>query len=118
MEFHSTLQYRHPGGFVERDVTRSYTQQEVEDPEFVGLLRGVVKKRYDHCVLKEDLSRFWDTIAISPFSNQMVASDIKDPLYRFVHKILAETLIGRHKGDNKVNRQSVMFPAGWYYYVQ
>ncbi|KAJ0462832.1 hypothetical protein HanHA300_Chr14g0508451 [Helianthus annuus] len=84
-----------------------YTQQEVEDPGFIGLLRGVVKKKQDHCVVKADLARFWRTIAISPFSNNMVASDIRDPLYRFVHKILAATLIGRQEGDNKVNHHSL-----------
>ncbi|KAM0067138.1 hypothetical protein Hdeb2414_s0002g00057371 [Helianthus debilis subsp. tardiflorus] len=117
----------HHGGFLEPDVvsfvlgkkifnmtlpqfevqTGFYTQQEVEDPGFVDLLRGVVKKRQDHCVLKEDLARFWTTIAISPFSTHMVVSDIKDPLYRFVHNILAATLIGRHEGDNKVNHHSL-----------
>ncbi|MFS7912608.1 hypothetical protein Hanom_Chr02g00131951 [Helianthus anomalus] len=109
LEFHSTFQYKHQGGFAEPDVTGFYTQQEVEDPGFVGLLRGVVKKRQDHCVLKEDLARFWRTIAISPFSNNMVASDIRDPLYRFVHKILAAMLIGMHEGDNKVNRHNLFF---------
>ncbi|MFS7988850.1 hypothetical protein Hanom_Chr11g01039711 [Helianthus anomalus] len=85
--------------------TGFYTQQEVEDHGFVSLLRGVVKKRQDHCVLKEDLARFWPTIATSPFSKNMVASDIRDPLYRFVHKILAATLIGRHKGSVGQSRE-------------
>ncbi|KAJ0757989.1 hypothetical protein HanOQP8_Chr04g0152481 [Helianthus annuus] len=87
--------------------TGFYTQQEVAKPGFVSLLRGVVKKQQDHCVMKEDLARFWVTIATSPFSNNMVASDIRDPLYRFVHKILAATLIGRRVDDNKVNHRSL-----------
>ncbi|KAJ0757570.1 hypothetical protein HanOQP8_Chr04g0147661 [Helianthus annuus] len=89
------------------EATGFYTRQEVEAAEFRALLREVVKERQDYCVLKEDLARFCRTIAISPFSNNMVASDIRDPLYRFVHKILAATLIGRHEGDNKVNHHSL-----------
>ncbi|KAJ0670729.1 hypothetical protein HanOQP8_Chr13g0477831 [Helianthus annuus] len=127
LEFHSTFQYRYPGGFDEPDVvsfvlgkrilnmtlpqfaeaTGFYSCQEVESEEFRGLLRQVVKERHDYWVLKKELARFWCTIAISPFSNNMVASDIRDPLYRFVHKILAATLIGRHEGDNKVNQHNL-----------
>ncbi|KAF5760123.1 hypothetical protein HanXRQr2_Chr16g0749591 [Helianthus annuus] len=87
--------------------TGFYTQQEVHEPGFVTLLRGVVKKAQDFCVMKEDLARFWGTIATAPFSNNMVASDIRDPVHRFIHKILAATLIGRHEGDNKVNHHSL-----------
>ncbi|KAM0027970.1 hypothetical protein Hdeb2414_s0019g00546461 [Helianthus debilis subsp. tardiflorus] len=78
LEFHSTFQYRHVGGFAEADVasfalgrkifnmtlpqfaeaTRFYTQQEVQDAGFISLLWGVVKKQHDHCVLNEDLARF------------------------------------------------------------
>ncbi|KAM0014017.1 hypothetical protein Hdeb2414_s0039g00735311 [Helianthus debilis subsp. tardiflorus] len=128
LEFHSTCYYRHPGGFDEQDVvsfvlgkrifnmslpqfaeaTGFYTVQEVESEEFRGLLRQVVKEEKEFCVLKEELARFWRTIAISPFSNNMVASDIRDPLYRFVRKILAATLIGKHEGD-KVNQHSLFF---------
>ncbi|KAJ0431186.1 hypothetical protein HanIR_Chr17g0845661 [Helianthus annuus] len=89
------------------EATGFYSCQEVESEEFRGLLRQVVKERQDFCVLKEELERFWRMIAISPFSNNMVASDIRDPLYRFVHKILEATLIGRHEGDNKVNQHSL-----------
>ncbi|KAM0070962.1 hypothetical protein Hdeb2414_s0001g00019411 [Helianthus debilis subsp. tardiflorus] len=88
------------------EATGFYTDQEVES-EFRGLLRQVVKEEKDYCVLKEELARFWRAIAISPFSNNMVASDIRDPVYRFVHKILVSTLIGRHEWDNKVNQHSL-----------
>ncbi|MFS7913712.1 hypothetical protein Hanom_Chr02g00144861 [Helianthus anomalus] len=126
MEFHSTFLYRHQGGFDEPDVvsfalgkqvfnmslvqfaeaTRFYSAQEVSSDEFRGLLRQVVRDEEESCVLKEDLARFWRTIAISPFSNNLVASDIRDPVYRFVHKILASTLIGKYEGD-KVNQHSL-----------
>ncbi|KAJ0629654.1 hypothetical protein HanIR_Chr00c07g0906271 [Helianthus annuus] len=89
LKFHSTFQYRHYGGFDEPDVvsfvlgkrifnmtlpqfaevTGLYTRQEVESDEFRGLLRQVVKQKEDFCVLKEDLERFWATIANTPFSN-------------------------------------------------
>ncbi|MFS8024473.1 hypothetical protein Hanom_Chr16g01463661 [Helianthus anomalus] len=126
MEFDSTFIYRHPGGFDEPDVvsfalgkqvfnmsliqfaeaTGFYSAEEVVSDEFRGLLRQVVRDESEACVLKEDLARFWHTIAISPFSNNLVASDIRDPVYRFVHKILASTLIGKHEGD-KVNQHSL-----------
>ncbi|KAM0007650.1 hypothetical protein Hdeb2414_s0136g00808731 [Helianthus debilis subsp. tardiflorus] len=126
MEFHSTFIYRHPGGFDESDVvsfalgkqvfnmslpqfaeaTGLYLAQEVVSDEFRGLLRQVVRDEAEACVLKEDLARFWRNIAISPFSNNLVASDIRDPVYRFMHKILTSTLIGKHEGD-KVNQHSL-----------
>ncbi|KAM0064049.1 hypothetical protein Hdeb2414_s0003g00098111 [Helianthus debilis subsp. tardiflorus] len=125
LEFHSTFQYRHRGGFDELDVvsfllgknnmtlpqfavgTGFYSQQEVETDAFRSLLRGEVRKRKEHCVVKDDLAKFWRTIANTPFSNNMVASDIRDPLLKFVHKILTATLIGQHEGDNKVNSHSL-----------
>ncbi|MFS7945401.1 hypothetical protein Hanom_Chr06g00523871 [Helianthus anomalus] len=93
-----------------RMTSRSHgtAEEEVLEPGFVTLLRGVVKKAQDHCVLKEELVRFWGTIATAPFSNNMVASDIRDPVHRFIHKILASTLIGRPEGDNKVNHHSLL----------
>ncbi|KAF5757326.1 hypothetical protein HanXRQr2_Chr17g0825301 [Helianthus annuus] len=126
MEFHSTFIYRHPGGFDQPDVvsfalgkhvynmsliqfaeaTGLYSAEEVGSDEFRGLLRQVVREPAEACVLKEDLARFWRTIAISPYSSNLVASDIRDPVYRFVHKILCSTLIGKHEGD-KVNQHSL-----------
>ncbi|KAF5800536.1 hypothetical protein HanXRQr2_Chr07g0317071 [Helianthus annuus] len=126
MEFHSTFIYRHPGGFDQSDVvsfalgkqvynmsliqfaeaTGLYSAEEVGSAEFRSLLRQVMRDPAEACVVKEDLARFWHTIAISPFSSNLVASDIRDPVYRFVHKILCSTLIGKHEGD-KVNQHSL-----------
>ncbi|KAJ0615484.1 hypothetical protein HanIR_Chr02g0074681 [Helianthus annuus] len=126
LEFHSTFYYRHPGGFDKADVvsfslgkrifnmtllqfaeaTGFYSCQEVESDEFRGLLRYVTKEAKEACVLTADLQRFWASISTTPYSGNMVASDIRDPLYRFVHKILAATLIGRYEGD-KVNQHSL-----------
>ncbi|KAM0033719.1 hypothetical protein Hdeb2414_s0016g00489241 [Helianthus debilis subsp. tardiflorus] len=126
LEFHSTFYYRHPGGFDEPDVvsfslgrrifnmtlpqfaeaTGFYSCQEVDSDEFRSLLRYVAKEEKESCVMPGDLQRFWANIATTPYSGNMVASDIRDPLYRFVHKILAATLIGRYEGD-KVNQHSL-----------
>ncbi|KAJ0456885.1 hypothetical protein HanIR_Chr15g0767541 [Helianthus annuus] len=88
------------------EATGFYSCQEVESDEFRGLLRYVVKEEKEFCVMAGDLQRFWATIATTPYSSNMVASDIRDQLYRFVHKILAATLIGRYEGD-KVNQHSL-----------
>ncbi|KAM0067583.1 hypothetical protein Hdeb2414_s0002g00062981 [Helianthus debilis subsp. tardiflorus] len=69
-----------------------YSAEEVGSDEFRGLLRQVVRDPAEACVLKEDLARFWRTIAISPYSSNLVASDIRDPVYRFVHKVNQHSL--------------------------
>ncbi|KAJ0552952.1 hypothetical protein HanRHA438_Chr08g0342691 [Helianthus annuus] len=76
--------------------TGFYTKEEVQAPGFATSQRDVVKKRRQHSVMKDDLVRFWSTIATVPYSNNMVASDITDPIYQFIHKILAATLVSKH----------------------
>ncbi|KAL8239647.1 hypothetical protein R6Q59_016214 [Mikania micrantha] len=80
-----------------------YTEEEVMSPRFVSSLRGAAKKNRDFCISDVDLSEFWATIADSPFSTSMLESDIRDPILRYIHRVLACTLIGRSSEEEKVN---------------
>ncbi|KAJ0716622.1 hypothetical protein HanPI659440_Chr13g0514751 [Helianthus annuus] len=87
--------------------TQFYTEEEVRAPEFINSLQGVVRKQRRFCVPNSDLARFWSTISRVPYALGAVASDITDPVLRYIHKILAATLVGRGEGDNKVNQVSL-----------
>ncbi|KAM0056368.1 hypothetical protein Hdeb2414_s0006g00217491 [Helianthus debilis subsp. tardiflorus] len=128
IEFHSTFDYK-LGSFNKKGAvffalgrksyemtvpefavaTQFYTEEEVRAPEFINSLQGVVKKQRKFCVPKSELARFWSTISRVPYAFGAVACDITDPVLRYIHKILAATLVGRGEGDNKVNQVSLFF---------
>ncbi|KAD5961049.1 hypothetical protein E3N88_12522 [Mikania micrantha] len=83
--------------------TGFYTEEEVMLPRFTTCLRGASKKNRECCLSEADLSDFWATIADSPFSTSMVESEIRDPVLRYIHRVLACTVIGRYSGEEKVN---------------
>ncbi|KAL8224280.1 hypothetical protein R6Q57_019755 [Mikania cordata] len=84
-------------------VSGFYTEEEVMSPRFVSSLRGATKKNRDFCISDVDLSEFWATIADSPLSTSMLESGIRDPILRYVHRVLACTVVGRSSGEEKVN---------------
>ncbi|KAL8197905.1 hypothetical protein R6Q57_030096 [Mikania cordata] len=83
--------------------TSFYTEDEVLSPRFSSSFRGASKRNRDFGLSKVDLSEFWGTIADSPFSTSMVESEIRDPVLRYIHKVLACTVVGRYSGEEKVN---------------
>jgi len=83
--------------------TGFYTEEEVHSPEFLTRLRGANRRQRDYSIGEAELSAFWTSIADSPFSNSMVESDIKDPILRYIHRVLACTMIDRYSGEEKVS---------------
>ncbi|KAL8224011.1 hypothetical protein R6Q57_019486 [Mikania cordata] len=83
--------------------TGFYTEDEVMSPRFPSCLRGASKKNRDFCLSEVDLSEFWGTIYDSPFSTNMVEFEIRDPVLRYIHRVLACTVMGRYSGEEKVN---------------
>ncbi|KAD7478312.1 hypothetical protein E3N88_01448 [Mikania micrantha] len=61
------------------------------------------KKDRDFCLSEVDLSEFCATIADAPFSTSMLESNIRDPLLRYIHRVLACIVVGRSSGEEKVN---------------
>ncbi|KAK1419649.1 hypothetical protein QVD17_28883 [Tagetes erecta] len=84
--------------------TGFYTQEEIATPEFLTGLRGAFKGpvRKECCLNASDLANFWSTISTAPFSKAMVGTYIKDPILRYIHKILSCTIIARKSGEDKV----------------
>lgn len=122
LEFSSTFQYK-DGNFDQQDAitfalgrktyemdmfefgvaSGFFSVAEVQLPEFKTILRGAFTKQRPLSFTNTQLARFWEKIAISLFSGCMVSSDIRDPVLRYIHCILVNTLIGRGSGENKVN---------------
>src|ERR1043165_9116028 len=70
-----------------------YTDKEVKASGFSRLLRGSYKKKRSSSILTRDLKEFWRTIAVGEFGNNVTESRIRDPVIRFIHRILACTLV-------------------------
>ncbi|KAI3797667.1 hypothetical protein L1987_32928 [Smallanthus sonchifolius] len=67
-------------------------------------LRGLFKRRHDQGVSDSQLHDFWHSIVDGPYSTSLVESSIRDPLIRYIHRLLACTLIGRRSGIEKCSQ--------------
>ncbi|KAJ0875955.1 hypothetical protein HanPSC8_Chr11g0482841 [Helianthus annuus] len=80
-----------------------YTEEEVQTDEFVNGLRGVYNHPRPNCLDPADLARFWDTIATQPFAQTKLITSVRDPIHRYILKVLATTVVARKSGENKAN---------------
>ncbi|KAL8239968.1 hypothetical protein R6Q59_016535 [Mikania micrantha] len=80
-----------------------YSQEQVAAPDFEGLLRGSARAPTPGYVTEEELSAFWRTISTQPNTDLRLASQIRDPFLRYIHRILGSTLIPRSSGKDKVS---------------
>ncbi|MFS7917955.1 hypothetical protein Hanom_Chr03g00195271 [Helianthus anomalus] len=64
-------------------VSGLYTEEEVKRSEFVTCLRGAYTK---------------STIFDYPFATTNLITSVRNPMYRYVLKILSITLVGRNSG--------------------
>ncbi|MFS7931018.1 hypothetical protein Hanom_Chr04g00351041 [Helianthus anomalus] len=103
LEFHNT--WAHKEGKFEQDTAVSFSlgRQEVKRPEFVTCFRGAYTKARDYGVGATELREFWSTISDHPFATTNLITSVRNPVYRYVLKILSTTLIGRKSGENKAN---------------
>ncbi|KAL8233618.1 hypothetical protein R6Q59_019718 [Mikania micrantha] len=88
LEFHSTFMYD-DSEFESEDVVSFSLGR------FSSCLRNASKKNMEFCLSDVDLREFWGTIADSPFSTSMVESEIRDPVLRYMHRVLACTVVLR-----------------------
>ncbi|KAJ0615088.1 hypothetical protein HanIR_Chr02g0070011 [Helianthus annuus] len=84
-------------------VSRLYTKEEVKRPEVATCLRGAYNKPKDYSVGGTELEEFWGTISDQPFGSTNLITSVRNPVYRYVLKILSTTLVGRKSGENKAN---------------
>ena len=85
-----------------------YTEEEVRDPGFGTLLRGIFPTARPEGITIEDIRAFWATIAWIDYSpKDAIETQIRDPVYRYIHRILASTLIARKSGTEKCNQIEV-----------
>ncbi|KAD5508382.1 hypothetical protein E3N88_16085 [Mikania micrantha] len=122
VEFHSTFQYNARSvttpGAVSFALGRTahsmsvadfvvamgiYTREEVTARAFEDLLLGVSRAARPEHVTEDEMTAFWSTIAIPPHTDRRLATQIRDPLLRYIHRILTSTLIPRHSGKDKVS---------------
>ena len=50
-----------------------------------------------------ELARFWESITVTAYSRTNHESSIRDPLIRYIHRIIACTIAGRKSGNDKCN---------------
>ncbi|KAJ0454388.1 hypothetical protein HanIR_Chr15g0739491 [Helianthus annuus] len=84
-----------------------YTREESSVVGFRRSLRGVTVNREDYHVTEAELAEFWLTIADSEWSTRAVASSIRDPFVRYIHRIIACTVMGRKGGEDKVSQNDL-----------
>ncbi|KAJ0785543.1 hypothetical protein HanOQP8_Chr02g0044401 [Helianthus annuus] len=122
LEFHST--WRHKEGKFDQDTAVSfslgrqvfemnmarfaivsgfYTKEEVKQPGFLTSLRAAYSTARDHSVGGAELRNFWKTISDHPFTVTSLLTSVRNPVYRYVLKILSTTLVCRKLGENKAN---------------
>ncbi|KAJ0504319.1 hypothetical protein HanHA89_Chr12g0457941 [Helianthus annuus] len=80
-----------------------YTEREVRTDDFVNGLRGVYNYARTNCLGPEELARFWETIATTPFLGTNLISAVRDPIHRYILKMLATTVVARRSVENKAN---------------
>ncbi|KAF5796655.1 hypothetical protein HanXRQr2_Chr08g0354281 [Helianthus annuus] len=80
-----------------------YTPEEVQQPGFVTSLGRAYSTDREYSVGAAELRRFWSTISDHPFALTNLITLVRNPVYRYVLKILSTTLVGRKSGENKAN---------------
>ncbi|KAF5775659.1 hypothetical protein HanXRQr2_Chr13g0614571 [Helianthus annuus] len=80
-----------------------YTEDEVRRPEFSTCLRGAYSENRKYSVGKRELKAFWESISDTEFGQTNLISTVRNPIYRYVLRLLATTLVGRKSGENKAN---------------
>ncbi|KAJ0565385.1 hypothetical protein HanIR_Chr06g0262051 [Helianthus annuus] len=84
-------------------VSGFYSEEEVKQPGFVTSLRGAYTTVREHSVGGAELRNFWKTISDHPFTVTKLITSVRNPVYRYVLKILSTTLVGRKSGENKAH---------------
>ncbi|MFS7914701.1 hypothetical protein Hanom_Chr02g00156591 [Helianthus anomalus] len=84
-------------------VSGLYTEEEVRRPELATYLRGAYSECRDCSVGKAELNKFWNMISNREFGQTNLITSVRNPVYRYVLKILSMTLMGRKSGENKAN---------------
>ncbi|KAL8204335.1 hypothetical protein R6Q57_009958 [Mikania cordata] len=80
-----------------------YTQEQVAAPDFEGLLKGFTREARPGYIIEDDLSAYWRTISTQPHTDHRLATQIRDPFLRYIHRIVGSTLVPRHSGKDKVS---------------
>ncbi|KAM0049020.1 hypothetical protein Hdeb2414_s0008g00281021 [Helianthus debilis subsp. tardiflorus] len=80
-----------------------YSPEEVATEEFVNGLRGAFNHARPKSLCPAELGEFWDSISAQPFSHTNLITSVRDPIYRYILKVLATTVVARKSGENKVN---------------
>ncbi|KAL8205465.1 hypothetical protein R6Q57_009016 [Mikania cordata] len=70
-----------------------FSREEVAANEFEGLLWGVSRAARPRYVTEEEMAVYRRSIVVPPHTNRRQATQIRDPLFRYIHRILANTLI-------------------------
>ena len=81
-------------------------EEEVRAPGFASLLRGYYQTAHPQGIQKAKIVQIWSrlTDGEAHSDRDAITSRIWDPIYRFIHKIMAHTIVARFSGADKCNR--------------
>ncbi|KAK9049651.1 hypothetical protein SSX86_031380, partial [Deinandra increscens subsp. villosa] len=80
--------------------TGLYTEAEVQQPLFTESI---------HTLPDDELKNFWPAIGDRHLAGDSKASDIRDPLYRYFHRLIACGINGRKDSTDKCNFRDVFY---------
>ena len=80
-----------------------YSSEEVATEEFVNGLRVVFNYNRPKSLGPTELGEFWGSISTQSFAHTNLISSVRDPIYRYILKMLATTVVARKSGENKAN---------------
>ncbi|KAK9064754.1 hypothetical protein SSX86_016136 [Deinandra increscens subsp. villosa] len=80
--------------------TGLYTEAEVQQPLFTESI---------HTLPEDELKNFWPAIGDRQLTGDSKASDIRDPLYRYFHRLIACGINGRKDSTDKCNFRDVFY---------
>ncbi|XP_076901115.1 uncharacterized protein LOC143555456 [Bidens hawaiensis] len=84
--------------------TGFYTREDVQTSAFLQSFRGYTTHQQQgrpFWLTEPDLAQFWGQIANGAHSISVVASAIKNPVHRYLQRIVAYTIASRHSGRDK-----------------
>jgi hypothetical protein len=77
-----------------------YTEEETHQPVYTEAI---------HQTPIDELVAWWPAIGDGPFTSESRSSDIRDPLYRYLHRLIATSITGRRSGVERCTSRDLFF---------
>ena len=85
-----------------------YTEAETSEPIFTDSYRAVSVQRGYVGIASSVLKNWWPTIGFYEYTSQTGSSGIRDPLHRYLHRVIATTILARYESIEKVTLDDLL----------